>query len=96
MSKGSKRRPASVDAKTYEENFDRIFGRGRRDKCDEITYWCKTCNSPLEAKNVTKTYYKETKYRRGEEEYSCKLCGFPSIEPYDFQDLSVDEKLYLN
>ena len=29
MSKGSKRRPSQVDQKTLDENWERVFGKGR-------------------------------------------------------------------
>ena len=32
--KGSSQRPLAVDQKTFDDNFDRIFGKGKRDKKD--------------------------------------------------------------
>lgn len=30
--KGSSQRPLAVDQKTFDDNFDRIFGKGKRDE----------------------------------------------------------------
>lgn len=38
--KGSKPRPLSVDRKTFEDNWDRIFGQNPLDKAVEVSsYW---------------------------------------------------------
>ena len=82
MGKGSKRRPTNQTA--FDENFDRIFGRGKRDEADRITHWCNACRSPLRKSEVVL------------DRLACELCGFSGVQDYDYQDLSPEEKLYLH
>ena len=94
MGKGSKQRPTNKTA--FDENFDRIFGKGRRDEDDRHTHWCGTCRSPLKASQAIKTVISEKPHRRADERVVCELCGFGGVVAYDFQDLSPEEKLYLH
>ena len=36
--KGSRQRPLSVDPKIFENNWDLIFGKNKKDKSDKILY----------------------------------------------------------
>tara|TARA_R100000951_G_C2582360_1_gene162349 strand:+ start:127 stop:411 length:285 start_codon:yes stop_codon:yes gene_type:complete len=94
MGKGSKQRP--TDKAAFDDNFDRIFGRGRRDEEDRVLHWCSNCEAGRTKGQVVKMIHKESNSSRAREDLACKLCGFPSIEKYEFQDLSPSEKQYLN
>lgn len=40
MSKGSKPRPLSIDRKTFDDNWDRIFGKNKLEPATELSrYW---------------------------------------------------------
>ena len=77
-------RMTAQERKTYNKNFDRIFGRGKRDEADRITHWCNACRSPLRKSEVVL------------DRLACELCGFSGVQDYDYQDLSPEEKLYLH
>jgi hypothetical protein len=34
--KGSKKRPRSVDQETWDKNYERIFRKNKKTKCDKI------------------------------------------------------------
>ena len=94
MGKGSKQRP--TDNAAFDDNFDRIFGKSKTLEQDKIKHWCNNCRSPLTDLQICTVKSPETAHSKASEDRACELCGFGGVVDYEFQDLSSEEKLYLN